>query len=170
MMQSNKRNWKIYYSDYSGVVRRAVEFVSAQMGELILRDAGIYSIHVTAVEKLNEISHENAVILGTYDSHPFFEQFISKDEIKKDGFTVKVIDNPSKKEHQLVLLDREGDLYPVLFEGEECLSLFGAGKRGRHIKSARQSAKTRKKCFFIRLIKPFRSGFLGFTLYYTGFF
>ena len=103
-MQSNKRNWKIYYTDYSGVVRRAVEFVSAQMGELILRDAGIYSIHVTAVEKLNEISHENAVILGTYDSHPFFEQFISKDEIKKDGFTVKVIDNPSKKEHQLVLL------------------------------------------------------------------
>ena len=53
----DKRNWKIIYSDYSGMEKKAVELVSKEMGALILRDKGVYTIHVLACEKQSSPIH-----------------------------------------------------------------------------------------------------------------
>ena len=67
---SEKRNWKIIYSDYSGMEKKAIELVSKEMGALILRDKGVYTIHVLACEQ-----EKNAVIEF---SKPFYNT--------KDGY------------------------------------------------------------------------------------
>ncbi len=38
----NKRNWKILYSTYTGMQKKAIELVSAEVGKTILRDKGVY--------------------------------------------------------------------------------------------------------------------------------
>lgn len=102
MKQPQKRNWKIFYTDYTGVQKRAVELVSREMGAVTVRDAGVYCVHVLAVEKWTSSAVENAVIIGTFDSDPIFAQHI--ESIPADGFAVKVVDNPFSPAHQLVLL------------------------------------------------------------------
>ena len=42
----DKRNWKIVFSSYSGMEKKAVELIYKEMGALILRDQNRYTIHV----------------------------------------------------------------------------------------------------------------------------
>ena len=57
MNMNNKRNWKIVYSGYSGVEKKAIDLIYKEVGALILRDTGCYTLHVLACEKA-----ENAVM------------------------------------------------------------------------------------------------------------
>ena len=102
MKQPQKRCWKIFYTAYTGVQKRAVELVSREMGAVTLRDAGVYCVHVLAVEQWKNTTKENAVILGTFDSDPIFSRYI--DPLPIDGFAVKVVDNPFSPTHQMVLV------------------------------------------------------------------
>ena len=49
-----KRNWKILYSNYSGLEKKAIELISAEVGKYILRDKGVYTLHTLAVEPITE--------------------------------------------------------------------------------------------------------------------
>ena len=90
----NKRNWKLIYSSYKGMEKKAVELISKEMGALILRDQGRYTIHVLACEKEeNAVIDGNAVVIGLYAESQRIRQYISAEEIKADGYVVKVTDN-----------------------------------------------------------------------------
>lgn len=104
MKQPEKRDWKILYTDFCGVQKRAVELVAREMGSITLRDAGVYCVHVMTVEKWADNARENAVIMGTYDSDPIFSRLLDRTEVPTDGFAVKIVDNPTSPAHQLVLL------------------------------------------------------------------
>ena len=47
----DKRNWKIIYSNFGGMEKKAAELISRELGQYILRDRGVYTIHVLACEK-----------------------------------------------------------------------------------------------------------------------
>lgn len=101
----DKRNWKIIYSDYSGAEKKAVEFIYKEMGSYILRDKGVYTIHVLACEQEKKaIITGNAVVLGTYDESAIIRKYIGEEEIQKDGYVVKVMDNPEVEGCKLVLI------------------------------------------------------------------
>lgn len=102
--QPEKRNWKIYYTNYAGVEKRAVELVSREMGTFTVRDPGVYCVHVLAVEKLGGEITGNAVVIGTYESSPLFAKYIDRAQVQKNGCVVKVMDNPDVPDAQLVLL------------------------------------------------------------------
>lgn len=42
----DKRSWQIIYSDYSGLQKKAVDLVYNELGSYILRDKGVYTLHV----------------------------------------------------------------------------------------------------------------------------
>ena len=66
----DKRNWKIIYTSYKGMEKKAVELINKEMGALILRDAGIYRIHVLPCEQVNNaVIDKNVVVVGLYDEN-----------------------------------------------------------------------------------------------------
>ena len=81
----DKRNWKVLFSDYSGMEKKAVELVSTEMGRFLNRDKGIYRIHVFACEQSITLPTDcNAVIIGLYDTNELVRKFIKKDEIPEN--------------------------------------------------------------------------------------
>lgn len=101
----NKRSWEIFYSDYSGCEKKALELINKEMGELILRDSGVYTFHTLTFKKADnaEIS-ENAVVVGVYDKNEIIQKYIKKEEIPEDGYVVKVCDNPENPSFKLALI------------------------------------------------------------------
>ena len=100
-----KRNWKIVYSAYTGIQKRAIELIYKEMGALILRDKGRYTIHVLACEKEEQATiDKNAVVIGLYNENEIIRKHITADEIKEDGYVVKVMDNPENTDLKLVLI------------------------------------------------------------------
>ena len=101
-------NWQILYSDYSGAEKKAVEFLSKEIGKLILREKGVYKIHVLPCFNAKDINihsiEENAVIIGTYDDNPIIKNFIKKEEIPKDGYILKVMENPNNDSYNFVII------------------------------------------------------------------
>lgn len=99
-----KRNWKIYYSKYSGPEKRAVDLIYKELGQYILRDRGIYSFHAFACETEQTVAECNAVVLGTYSENKILQKYLKKEEIPEKGYVVKVIDNPDAPEYKLALI------------------------------------------------------------------
>ena len=98
------RNWKVVYSSYEGVEKRAVEFVARELGGLILRDPGVYSVHALAVEKAGTPLDRNAVVIGTYSGNDVLRRFLSPADVPAGGYCVRIIDNPDAEGCQLVLV------------------------------------------------------------------
>ena len=82
-----KSNWKIIYSNYDGIERSAINFVSREMGKYVLRNMGEYSLPVLAIEKY-DVSQvdKNAVIIGLHDENKLIQKYIKKDEIPENGY------------------------------------------------------------------------------------
>lgn len=101
----DKRNWQILYTSYSSMAKKAVELVYKEMGALLLRDKGRYTIHVLRCEKEeNANPDQNTVVIGLYDSSALIQKYIGRAEIKAGGYLVKVMDDPECKARKLVLI------------------------------------------------------------------
>lgn len=106
----DKRNWKIVYTDYSGMEKKAVELLSAEMGAHILRDKGVYTIHVLPCVQLEQAALDsNAVIIGLYEENALIRKYISPSEVPEDGYVVKVMDDPENPERNLVLITAKSE-------------------------------------------------------------
>ena len=106
-------DWKIIYASYEGVARRAVQLLSREAGGLIIREPEVYSIYVLPCEREGCEVSKNAFFVGTYADSPTVRAHVGADEIPKDGFLVRVIENPADPEGRLVLLTAhtEQELY-----------------------------------------------------------
>ena len=99
-----KRTWKLVYSDYSGMEKKAIELVSAEMGAHLNRDKGVFSLHVFPCVKVTEITDFNAVVVGCYDTNELIRKYIKKDEIPENGYVVKVMDNPDNEALKIMIV------------------------------------------------------------------
>lgn len=113
-----KRNWKIYYSNYEGPQKRAVELTAREIGKYILRDYGIYSFYVLPCERIAaspEKIEANAVVLGMLEENAVLRQYIEPSEVPGNGYIVKVMDNPDCGGRKLALIC--GDSPAAVFYG-----------------------------------------------------
>lgn len=99
-----KRNWKILYSNYSGLEKKAIELISAEVGKYILRDKGVYTLHTLAVEPITERIENNIIVIGKYDDNVLMQKYIKKDEVPSSGYCVKVIPNPDDENLKIALI------------------------------------------------------------------
>ena len=75
-MADNKRCWKIIYSRYEGLEKKALDLVSEELGSYINRDSGVYSLHVLPCERVEEAVIDcHAVILGVYRENPLLQKY-----------------------------------------------------------------------------------------------
>ena len=97
------RNWKIVYGEYAGQERRAVEFLSTEIGALIQRDPGVYTLHVVPCEKagMESETNRNAFVVGTRKSNALLREMLSDEDVPTDGYLVRVTE---KGDRQLVLI------------------------------------------------------------------
>ena len=86
--------WKIVYSKYEGLQKKAVDFLSKEVGKHIVRDEGEYTLYVLPCEKEGKEIEKNAILVGLYNESPLVQKYVRADEIKAGGFLVKVIKNP----------------------------------------------------------------------------
>lgn len=83
----NKRNWKIVYTNYTGMERKAVELLSAEMGAHILRDQGVYTIHVLPCQQVETaVIDTNAVVIGLYNENALIHKYIKESDIPASVF------------------------------------------------------------------------------------
>ena len=105
-----KRSWQIVYSNYQGLQKKAVDLVYEELGSYILRDKGVYTLHVMPCLKEPCEITANAVVISKYDDSEIIKKYIQKSEIKECGYVVKVFDNPENKEFKLVLITANRDI------------------------------------------------------------
>lgn len=118
-----KRSWKILYSDYSGMQKKAIELLSAEMGKIINRDKGVYRLHVLPCEKLGAKADKNAVMIGKY-SDSDVGKFVNGDEIPQDGYLIKAVDNPANTDYKIVIITAHTDrnlFYGAVDFVDDCL-------------------------------------------------
>ena len=97
-------DWKIIYSNYDGITKRAINLLSKEAGKYLIRENGVYKIHVLPCEKEGCKVSKNAFFIGLYNESETIKKYVKEDEIKKDGFLVKVIKNPDDEEGRFVIL------------------------------------------------------------------
>ena len=99
-------DWKIIYSRYEGPEARAVDFLYREMGSHLLRAPGIYTIYTMSCEKLDTIAGEdkNLLVLGCIGENEILRRFIAEKDVPRDGYAIRVLDNPDCPGRQLVLI------------------------------------------------------------------
>ena len=102
----NKRDWKLLYSSYSGMQKKAVDLVSAEVSKIICRDKGVYTLHVLACEKfsIGYDSNTNLIAVGLYEENPLAQRVADKSEIPENGYLIKVLDNPDAPNYKLAVI------------------------------------------------------------------
>lgn len=101
---ASKRNWTIVYSDYSGMQRKAIELLSKELGALLIRDKGVFTLHVLPCIKTETAPEGNFVVAGLYENNALIRKYVEKSEIPEDGFLVKVIDDPENTERKIAVI------------------------------------------------------------------
>ena len=97
-------DWKIIYTKYEGVLKRAIHLLSKEAGALIIREPNVYRLHVLPCEKEGADITKNAFLLGCYNDSPTIQKYVNEEEIPEKGFLIKVIKNPNDEEGRLVIL------------------------------------------------------------------
>ena len=96
--------WKIVYTKYEGITKRAVNFLSKEVGSLLIRETGVYRIYVLPCEREGCELSKNAILIGLYSESEEVRKYVSENEVPRDGFLVRVIKNPADGEGRLVIL------------------------------------------------------------------
>ena len=93
-----QKDWKIIYTKYEGLVKKAVNFLSKEAGANLIRVPNVYTIYVLPCEKEGCTVSKNAFFVGCYNDSPMIREYVRADEIPEDGYLVKVVENPADPE------------------------------------------------------------------------
>lgn len=100
-----KRNWRILYQNYNGMEQKAVELVSRELGERILRDLGVYTFHVLPCVPAEALpTDENAVLIGIYSECALIRECLGAREIPEEGYLVSVMAHPDNPDCKLAVI------------------------------------------------------------------
>ena len=98
-------DWKIVYTSYEGITKRAINLLSKEAGKYIIRENGVYRIYVLACEtEENSSISKNAFFVSCYNDSKTIQKYVEPSEVPNDGFLVKVIANPDDDEGRFVIL------------------------------------------------------------------
>ena len=97
-------DWKIIYTKYEGIAKKAIELLSKEVSEFLIREPHVYSIYVLPCEKEGCAISKNAFFVSCYEESAAIKQYVSAEEVPEDGFLVKVIPTPAEAEGRLVIL------------------------------------------------------------------
>lgn len=100
--------WKIVYGSAEGPEGSALELLTSDLGEIILRESGVYATHVLPLIHANEngkSGNVNAVIVGTVANNKELAKYVKAKDVPKDGYLVRTLNEGARK---LVLIAGDG--------------------------------------------------------------
>ncbi len=104
-----QRDWKIVYTAYEGIVQKAVNLISREVGAHLIREEGVYRLHILPCEREGAEYPNNAFFIGRYEDSPTMQHYIEPAEVPQNGFLVKIIQNPNHTDGRLVFLTAHDD-------------------------------------------------------------
>ena len=105
-----QKDWKIIYTRYDGISKKAINLLSKEAGRLLIREEMVYSIYVLPCEKEGAPTPKSAFIVGIYEECETARKYLAPDEVPEDGFAVKVMKNPENEEGNLVILTARSEI------------------------------------------------------------
>ena len=99
-----QNDWKIIYTKYEGITKKAIQLLSKEAGSLLIREQNVYRIYVLPCEKEGCSVSKNAFFIGCYHESSTIQQYVTSNEVPKNGFLVKVVPNPSDESGRFVIL------------------------------------------------------------------
>lgn len=96
--------WSIVYTNYDGIIKRAVNLLSKEVGANIIREPNVYKIYVLPCVKEGQKILKNAFFVGCYSDSPTIQKYVSFDELPDNGYLVKVIANPDDANGRYIIL------------------------------------------------------------------
>jgi len=91
-------DWTVLYGTAKGPEGRAVELLTGELGDLILREPGIYATHVLPCHPANgDVSVTgNVFLVGTKTSNRLLASYLDKDDLPEGGYLVRVISEANR--------------------------------------------------------------------------
>ena len=95
--------WKIVYGTAEGPEGRAVELITSDVGEILLREPGVYATHVMPGWRASQdpATNGNAFVVGTLADNPVLARYLKAGDVPKGGYRVRTI---AEKGRDLVLI------------------------------------------------------------------
>ncbi len=106
-------DWKIIYTDYSGITKRAINFLFKELSAYVLREAGVYKPYTMPCEKEGAPLFKNNVFISLYNKSKTIQSLVKEEEVPKKGYFVKVMKNPNDESGSYIILTahEEAQLY-----------------------------------------------------------
>ena len=96
--------WKILYDKYDGLEKKAVDLLSKEAGRYLIREDNLYRIYVLPCEKSGAKIEESAIVVGLWQESETVKKYVKKEEVKPNGYLVKVIKNPDNENGRIVVI------------------------------------------------------------------
>lgn len=104
--------WKIIYHSYEGLEKKAVDFLSKEAGRYLIREHDLYRLYVlpciaegASIAKIEQ----SAFIVGLWQESATVRSYVKEQEIKPNGYLVKVIKNPENESGRIVVITAKCD-------------------------------------------------------------
>ncbi len=96
-------SWKVVYGTAEGPEGRAVELLVSDVGELILREPGVYATHVMPLWSAAQdpATNGSCFIVGTLSDNPALARHLRPDEVPSGGYRVRTV---AERGRDLVLI------------------------------------------------------------------
>ena len=98
-------SWKIIYHEYKGYEKKAIEFLSREVGKYLIRQEGVYTLYVLPCEKEDVAAiTENAIVVALYQDSPTVRKCVKEEELDGKDYVIKVVVNPDNENCRIVLI------------------------------------------------------------------
>ena len=88
--------WKISYGKYEKMEKKAIDIVSAAVSKHVP--------YVVTTQKVLSDLEDNIIFIGTRETNNYIKDLILEDSIPKNGYLLKVMDNPYNKGKQIIII------------------------------------------------------------------
>ena len=84
--------WKVVCGGFEGPEGRAAELLTAEVGEILLRDPGVYATRVLPVlapDEFADATNVNLIVLGTMRDNPVLAKYLKPGDVPEGGYLVR---------------------------------------------------------------------------------
>ena len=99
----NLPQWKIVYGSAEATEGRAVELLTSDVGNILLREPGVYATHVLPAWRasVDPATNGNAFVIGTLADNPVLARYLKPNEVPLGGYLVRTV---AEGDRDLVLI------------------------------------------------------------------
>ena len=90
--------WTVVYGNLNGCEARAVELLTGELGDLLLREPGVYAAHVLPCRKAEDVQglRGNLFIVGTPGSNAALSAYLHEEDVPEGGYLVKTVEEADR--------------------------------------------------------------------------